>query len=151
MFSKESLAVATESSPWVADDLAEVADKYLAFAGAVLGPLGDSLDDMFRFMVLDKCSVKSKGAGSMLATAGQPMDGMYILGGGTLEILAEDGSVEEELGMGDFVFPETVLSAAPASKSVRVGSGGALMLFANRMGAHELLATCPPFIELLAG
>ncbi len=151
VFSKEALSAATSESPWVADELAEVADRYLGFAGAVLGPLGDSLDDMFRFMVFEKCTVKSKTAGTIIAKGGQAMDGMYILGGGSLEILAEDGSVEQELAMGDFLFPETVLSASPASRTVRVGAGGALVLYANRMAAHELLATCPPFIELLAG
>lgn len=151
LFTKEALDAATSSCPWVGDELAEVADKYLAFAGGVLGPLGDSLDDMFRFMVLDKCEVKSKAPGTMIALAGKSMDGMYILGGGSLEILDSDGFVSEELGMGDFVFPETVLSATPAAASVRVGKDGALVLYANRMSAHELLATCPPFIELLAG
>ncbi len=151
VFSKEALSAATSESPWVADELAEVADRYLGFAGAVLGPLGDSLDDMFRFMVFEKCNVKAKTAGTIIAKGGQAMDGMYILGGGSLEILAEDGSVEQELAMGDFLFPETVLSASPASRTVRVGAGGALVLYANRMAAHELLATCPPFIELLAG
>jgi CRP-like cAMP-binding protein len=151
LFTKESLEKATGDCPWVADELAEVADKYLAFAGAVLGALGDSLDDMFRFMVLDKCEVKRKAPGAIIAHAGKSMDGMYILGGGTLEVLDADGAVTEELGMGDFVFPETVLSASPASASVRAGSQGALVLYAGRMSAHELLATCPPFIELLAG
>src|SRR5690606_36884671 len=113
--------------------------------------LGDSLDDTFRFMVLEKCTVKSKAPGTMIAHGGKPMDGMYILGGGTLEVLGDDGSVEEELRIGDFVFPETVLSASPARRSVRVGKEGALVVFSDRMSAHELLATCPPFIELIAG
>lgn len=150
VFSKEALEEATSSSPWVADELAEVADKYLAFAGAVLGPLGTSLDDMFRFMVLEKCTVKSKAPGAIIGQAGAIMDGMYILGGGTLELLNVDGSVAGVLRRGDFVFPETVLSASPARQTVVVGKEGALVLFANRMAAHELLATCPPFIELLA-
>ncbi len=151
VFPKDALSAATSECPWVGDELAEVADKYLAFAGAVLGPLGDSLDETFRFMVFDKCTVKSKAPGAIIAQAGSPMDGMYIVGGGSLELLNEDGSVFEELHVGDFVFPETVLSAGPASKTARAGKDGALVLFANRMGAHELLATCPPFIELLAG
>ncbi len=151
LFDKEMLSAATSDCPWVFDELSEVANKYLAFAGGVLGPLGDSLDDMFRFMVLEKCSVKSKPAGVIIAEAGKPMDGMYILGGGSLEVLAPDGSVKEQLNLGDFVFPETVLSAGPASATVRAGGSGALVLYANRMGAHELLATCPPFIEILAG
>ncbi len=151
VFSKEALEEATSSCPWVADELAEVADKYLAFAGAVLGPLGESLDETFRFMVLEKCTVKSKAPGVVIGTAGAPMDGMYILGGGSLELIDERGGVSEELSLGDFVFPETVLSAAPARQTIRAGKDGALVLFADRMSAHELLATCPPFIELLAG
>jgi hypothetical protein len=151
VFSTAALEAATSSCPWVADDLREIADRYLTLAGGVLGALGTSLDDMFRFMVLEKCTVKSKPEGTLVATGGQPMDGMYILGAGSLEVLAGDGSVARQLAMGDFVFPETVLSASPASHTVRVGPGGALLLYANRMAAHELLATCPPLVETLAG
>lgn len=151
MFSAAALDAATSSCPWVADDLAEIADRYLAFAGAVLGSLGDRLDEMFRFMVLDKCSVKSKAEGTILTQAGESMDGLYVLGAGALELLDADGRVEQQLAMGDFVFPETVLSAAPAARTVRVGKGGALLLYADRMTAHELFATCPPLIEILVG
>lgn len=151
IFSRDELERATSSCPWVADELAEVADRHLAFAGAVLGPLGDSLDEMFRFMVLDKCSVKSKAEGVRIAEGGKPMNGMYVVGAGSVELLDDAGHVTETLSMGDFVFPETVLTAGPASQSVRIGAGGALLLYADRMAAHELLATCPPLIELLAG
>ncbi len=150
IFSKTDLKQAVSSCPWVGDELAEVADSHLAFAGAVLGALGDSLDEVFRFMVLDKCTVKRRQAGDLIAQGGQPMDGMYILGGGTLEEVDAEGKVLSEIVMGDFVFPETVLSAAPARNTVRAGAAGALVLYAPRMAAHELLATCPPFIELLA-
>lgn len=151
VFSKEAYERAVADCPWVADELALVADQYQALAGAVMGPLGDSLDDIFRGMVLDKCSVKRVLEGESIAQAGKPTDGLYIVGLGSLEVLAEDGEVAEELLPGDFLFPETLLAGSPAPKNVRVGAGGALLLYANRMSAHELLATCPPFIELLAG
>ena len=151
VFSAAALNAATSSCPWVADELADIADGYLAFAGAALGALGDSLDEMFRFMVLDKCGVKSKPEGAIIAEGGRPMDGLYVLGAGALELVGADGKVEQQLAMGDFVFPETILTGAPAARTVRVGRGGALMLYADRMTAHELLATCPPLIEILAG
>lgn len=151
VFSKEAYEHATADCPWVADELALVADKFQALAGAVMGPLGDSLDDMFRGMVLDKCSVKRPKPGDVVATAGKALDGLYIVGAGLLEVLSADGSVASTLGPGDFVFSETLLGGSAAPKSVRVAAEGALLLYANRMSAHELLATCPPFIELLAG
>lgn len=150
IWSDEQLSEATAACPWVADDLALVADRYQALAGAVMGSLGDSLDAMFRGMVLDKCAVRRFDSGEVLLEAGNPVDGMYIVGAGWLELLGPDGKVAEELGPGDFLFPETILAAGAATATVRIGRRGALVLYASRMDAHELLATCPPFIELLA-
>jgi hypothetical protein len=70
---------------------------------------------------------------------------------GSLELHGPDGSVQETLGAGDFLFPHTLLGGSSAPQGARVGSRGALLLYATRLSAHELLATCPPFIELLAG
>lgn len=151
VWSDAQLEEATAACPWVADELAEVANRYQALAGAVMGSLGDSLDAMFRGMVLDKCTVRTFGAGDVLLERGKPVDGMYILGVGRLELVDADGNVAEEAGPGDFLFPATILAAGNASATVRAGAGGALVLYASRMEAHELLATCPPFIELLAG
>jgi len=151
VLSDADLDAVTSSCPWVRAELAEVGDRYNAFGGAVLGALGESLDEMFRTMVLDKCIVKNPTPGTLIAHRGKPMDGMYVLGGGSLLVLGEDGRVESELAPGDIVFPETVLSASPARADVRVAKAGALLLYAGRMSAHELLATCPPFIEILAG
>ena len=150
VLSDEDLEAVTSSCPWVRDELAEVGDRFNAFGGAVLGPLGESLDEMFRTMVLEKCTVKNPAPGSMVAHRKKPMDGLYVLGAGSLLILTEDGKVESELSPGDFVFPETVLGGSPARADVRVAKGGALLLYADRKSAHELLATCPPFIEILA-
>jgi len=151
IFSRQAFDAAVADCPWVADELVVVADRYQALAGAVMGPLGDSLDDMFRGMVLDKCTVKRPAPGQVIAKAGKSVDGLYIVGAGTIEILAADGSVAQVLAPGDFLFPETLLGGSPAPQNAQVGSKGALLLYANRMAAHELLATCPPFIELLAG
>jgi hypothetical protein len=151
IWSAEQLTAATAACPWVADELALVADRFQALAGAVQGPLGDSLDDMFRPMVLEKCSVRRFGPGDVLLEKGKAVDGMYILGAGWVELVNEDGSVAEELGPGDFLFKNTILMPGKASRTARAGQGGALMLFAPRMATHELLATCPPFIELVAG
>jgi hypothetical protein len=151
VLSDADLDAVTSSCPWVRDDLAEVGDRFNAFGGAVLGPLGESLDEMFRTMVLDKCIVKNPSPGTLIAHRGKSMDGMYVLGGGSLLVLGEDGRVESELSPGAIVFPETVLGGSPARADVRVAKGGALVLYAGRMSAHELLATCPPFIEILAG
>src|SRR5690606_9498738 len=48
VLSDEDLEAVTSSCPWVRDELAEVGDRFNAFGGAVLGPLGESLDEMFR-------------------------------------------------------------------------------------------------------
>lgn len=151
VWSDEHLSAATTQCPWVADELALVADRYQALAGAVMGSLGDSLDAMFRGMVLEKCTVRRFGEGDVLVEGGKTADGMYIVGAGWVELLGPDGSSTQELGPGDFLFPETILAASPARATARAGRGGALVLYASRMDAHELLATCPPFIELLAG
>ncbi len=151
IWSAEQLGAATAACPWVADELALVADRFQALAGAVQGPLGDQLDDMFRPMVLEKCSVRRFGPGDVLLEKGKAVDGMYIVGAGWVELTQDDGSVAEELGPGDFLFKSTILMPGKATRTARAGQGGALMLFAPRMATHELLATCPPFIELVAG
>jgi hypothetical protein len=43
------------------------------------------------------------------------------------------------------------LSHAPAPSTVRAARGGALVLFADRNVAQELLVTCPPLLEIFAG
>src|SRR5690606_15836653 len=73
VFSREALDGATVECPWVSDELSEVADDYQARCGAVLGKLGTALDDMFRPMVLEKCVVKSKAPGEIIAQAGSPL------------------------------------------------------------------------------
>ncbi len=151
LWSEAQLGAATAACPWVADELAIVADRFQALAGAVMGPLGDRLDDMFRPMVLEKCTTRRFGPGEVLLDKGKAVDGMYIVGAGWVELALDDGAVAEELGPGDFLFRNTILMPGKATHTARAGQGGALVLYAPRMATHELLATCPPFIELVAG
>lgn len=149
VFDRDPFKKALEMCPWVVEELAAAADNYQALAGAVMGPLGESFDEMFRSMVLDKLAVKHVRGGDTVVRAGKSIDGVYVVGAGTLIVESATGAVTAELGPGDFVFPETLLSGSPAPGTVRA-SENALVLFAGRMVAHELFATCPPFIELLA-
>ena len=55
------------------------------------------------------------------------------------------------VGSGEFLFPGEVLGAGAAPRTARGGSGGALILFGDRMIAQELLVTCPPLLEVFAG
>jgi hypothetical protein len=79
---------------------------------------------------------------------------MYIVGAGRLELAegaGETAAITDELGPGDFLFAEQILAAGPAPYTVRAGKTGALLLFAPRMMAHELLVSVPPLLEILAG
>jgi hypothetical protein len=58
---------------------------------------------------------------------------------------------EASLSCGDLLFPEGVLSAAPARETVRAGASGALVLMGPRSVAQELMMTCPPLVEIFAG
>ncbi|MCH2109361.1 MAG: cyclic nucleotide-binding domain-containing protein [Polyangiaceae bacterium] len=140
----------TQNCPWVVDELRHAGDRLQTFAGAVLGPLGDYLDDTFRSMVFEKCQARRLSPQQQIAVQGQPTDGFYILGSGELEVFGDAQQGSEVLDPGDFLFPENVLSGAVAAKNARAGQQGALVLFIDRMAVHELLATCPPLIELLA-
>lgn len=136
--------------PWVADDLRAVADRFQALAGAAMGALGDRFDESMRSMVTDRCDVRTLLPGEVLVEAGSTVPGMHIVGGGHVELVRDD-AVEDELGPGDFLFAAQVLAGGKAVRTARAGDAGALVLFADRMSAHELLVMVPPLIEVLAG
>jgi hypothetical protein len=149
-----ALRAATSDCPWVADELRVVADRYQALAGAAMGPLGERLDDGLREQVTSRCEVKTLLPGEVFVRAGEIVPGMHIVGGGRVELVAGDGDGAEVIGKfspGDFLFANEVLGHGTASASARAGPGGALILFAERMVAHELLVSVPPLLELLAG
>jgi CRP-like cAMP-binding protein len=136
--------------PWVADDLRAVADRFQALAGAAMGALGDRFDESMRSMVTDRCEVRTLLPGEVVVEAGSTVPGMHIVGGGHVELVRDD-AVEDELGPGDFLFAAQVLAGGKAARTARAGEHGALVLFADRMSAHELLVMVPPLIEVLAG
>jgi CRP-like cAMP-binding protein len=150
VWDKAALAAATADCPWVADELRIVADRFQALAGAGMGPLGDRLDDSLRQSVTDRCEVRTLLPGEEIVDKGAEVPGMFIVGGGSVEIVSESGEIEQELGPGDFLFAASVMSAMPAPAKARAAQSGALVLFAERMAAHELIVTVPPLLEILA-
>ena len=141
---------AIRDCPWVIDDLKALADRYQALAGVAMGPMGERLDDSLRAMVTGRCEIKRLLPNEALAARGKPVGGMYVVAAGRIEILDEADLVESELGPGDFVFAPQVLSNGPAPHNARAGKGGALLLFAGRSVAHELLLSVPPLLEIFA-
>lgn len=141
---------AVHDMPWVVDDLKTLADRYQALAGVAMGPMGERLDDSLRSMVTDRCEVKRFLPGEELVEKGKPVGGMFIVAAGRVEI-ADDDDVKQELGSGEFLFASQVLAGGAAPHSARAGQGGALVLFAGRSSAHELLVSVPPLLEIFAG
>jgi hypothetical protein len=150
VWDKALLDQATRACPWVADELRVVADRFQALAGACMGPMGDRLDDSLRGMVTDRCKVRTLLPGEVIVQAKHVVPGLFIVGSGTLEVVTEGDRVSEELASGDFVFAAQVMSAGAAPATVRAGAGGALVLFADRRTAHELMMSVPPLLEILA-
>jgi CRP-like cAMP-binding protein len=111
--------------------------------------MGERLDDSLRAMVTDRCEIKRLLPNETLTTKGKPVGGMYIMAAGRLEIMAGD-AIESELGPGDFLFGAQVLSNGAAPADARAGKGGALVLFASRSIAHDLLLSVPPLLEIFA-
>ena len=149
VFRTEDFEHVLETCPWVADELRAVADRYQALAGAAMGPLGERLDDSMRAMLTDRCTLRVLLAGEVLIEEGKPPSGLYIVGGGQLEIVS-GGVVRQDLGPGDLPFAGSVLTHEKASGTVRAGASGALVLHADRMTTHELIVSLPPLLELLS-
>ncbi len=144
-----TIKAAVRDCPWVIDDLKVLADRFQALAGVAMGPLGERLDDSLRGMVTGRCELKRLLPSEELAARGKPVGGMYIVAAGRVEVL--DGErVESELGPGEFLFGPQVLSNGAAPRTARAGKGGALLLFAGRSVAHDLLMTVPPLLEIFA-
>ena len=135
--------------PWVVEDLKNLADRFQALAGVAMGPMGERLDDSLRAMVTERCEIKRLLPAELLTHKGKAVGGMYIMAAGRLEIMNGD-AVDSELGPGDFLFGAQVLSNGAAPNDARAGKGGALVLFASRSIAHELLLSVPPLLEIFA-
>lgn len=142
---------AFRTCPWVEDDLRAAGDRFQAEVGITLGALGERLDLGLRTDLLGRLTLRALVEHEVYATAGKPLPGLLVVGAGELELVGEDGAVVgEPLRAGDFVFPTEVLRAAPAPHTVRSAKGGALVLFAERGVAQEMIVTCPPLMEIFA-
>jgi CRP-like cAMP-binding protein len=137
--------------PWVLEELQALADKYQALAGVSMGPMGDRLDDMMREMVLSRCHLVKLLPGEVLVEKGKPVGGLFIVGAGRIELGADAGTTEAELGPGEFLFAQQIMGGGKAPTGARAGANGALLMATDRHAAHELMVSVPPLLELLAG
>jgi hypothetical protein len=142
---------AIQECPWVGDELKSVADRFQALAGVAMGAMGEQLDEGLRSLIVARCEIRRLLPDESIAQAGKPVPGMVVLGAGKLELTAPaDESVVGALGPGDFLFASEILQAAPAPANARAGKGGALVLFAERKVAHELMVSVPPLLGIFA-
>jgi hypothetical protein len=143
---------AFRTCPWVEDDLRKAGDRLQALIGLTMGALGERFDPALRAQVAARLNVHALSEHEVFAARGNPIPGLLVVGAGELELVGDDGVPNGTvLRAGDFLFPSEVLLAAPAPSTVRASRGGALILFADRRVAQELLVTCPPLLEIFAG
>jgi hypothetical protein len=143
---------AFRNAPWVEDDLRAAGDRFQALVGVTMGALGARLDPELRAQVASRLLLRVLAEHEIFAARGKPIPGLLVVGAGELELVTDEGTPEGGvLRAGDFLFPSEVLRAAPAPSTVRASRGGALVLFAERRAAQELLVTCPPLLEIFAG
>jgi hypothetical protein len=143
---------AFRTCPWVEDELRAAGDRLQALVGVTMGALGERLDPDLRADVTRRLSLRTLAEHEIFASRGNAIPGLLVVGAGELELLDDDGAPNGTvLHAGDFVFPSESLRAAPAPNTVRAAKGGALVLLADRSVAQELLVTCPPLLEIVAG
>jgi CRP-like cAMP-binding protein len=153
LWDKSMLEEATQDCPWVADELRLIADRYQTLAGVTMGAMGDRLDESLRAMVTERCEVRALMPYEVLVEKGGPVPALHIVGAGRIEIVegaGDNAEVLDELGPGDFLFAAQVLQGGAAPSVARAGKSGALVLFAERKVAHELLVSVPPLLEIFA-
>ncbi|MBS2020634.1 MAG: hypothetical protein JST00_47710 [Deltaproteobacteria bacterium] len=149
-WSASAVEEAFRTIPWVEDDLRAAADKVLTLVGITIGPLGERLDASIREHIVGLLTMRSLLPGEVVVTKGEVVPGLLLIGVGELELVSDD-KVSGVVGCGDFLFAGEVLGAGAAPATARAGTGGALVLFGDRSVAQELLVTCPPLVEVLAG
>jgi CRP-like cAMP-binding protein len=144
---------ALASTPEIIEKLKIASARMQAVVGCTMGPMGDRLDESLRTLTIERLETLILQPGEVLASAGLPVPGLFIIGVGTVD-LDDDGdgpATGKKLMPGDFLFATEVLGAEAAPATARAGSKGAIVLFGARTVAHELLLTCPPLLEIFAG
>jgi hypothetical protein len=145
-----AVADAFRTCPWVEEDLRTAADRLQTLVGVTIGPLGERLDASIREQIIERLTMRTLIAGEIIVNAGEAVPGLLLIGVGELELVDGD-KVVGVVGSGEFLFPGEVLGAGAVPHTARAGTGGALILFGDRMIAQELLVTCPPLLEVFAG
>jgi hypothetical protein len=149
---ERAVAAAFGTCPWVETELRAAGDRLQAEVGLTMGPLGEGLDLSLRADLAGRMKVRVLAEREQLVARGKPVPGLVVVGAGELESVDQAGEPSGEiLRAGEFLFPSSVLGGAPAPSSVRAAKGGAVVLIAERGVAQELLVTCPPLLEILAG
>lgn len=151
IWDNQSAQELVRTCPWVDDNLRAGSDLLQASVGLAMGPLGERLDPVLRAEVAAKLRLRALLPDEVLATRGKPVPGLFVVGAGELEADGDNGLPPATIRAGQFLFPHEVLQASPAPATVRAARGGALVLFADRGAAQELLVTCPPLLEIFAG
>lgn len=141
---------AFKSCPWVEDDLRIATDRIQALVGITSGPLADRLDASLREEIVRKMTTRALGSNEVLFNKGEPVGGLYLVGVNGLDLFEGDKQVGS-VDVGDFVFATQVLGGGAAPQTVRAPEDGAVILYADRKAAQELISTCPPLLEILAG
>lgn len=142
----DDVEAAFRACSWVEDDLREQANRILAMCGVGVGVLGERLDAELRQQVASRMEIKVFESGETIVEKGKPVPGLLLVGFGDVEL--DDGA---SASCGDFLYQEAALGAGAASVGSRAGKSGAVLLTATRSVTQELLATCPPLVEILAG
>jgi len=133
--------------PWVEEELCNRADRVHALVGATLGPVGNELDSGLLGELAPHLQVRVLVDGELLVAEGELMPGLVIVGIGTLQVTAQDGT--KELVAGDIVFASALLQGGPAPGTVRAGADGAVLLWVDPSTTQELFMTFPPLLDLL--
>ncbi|MBP9113546.1 MAG: hypothetical protein KBF88_12110, partial [Polyangiaceae bacterium] len=79
---------------------------------------------------------------------GKTVPGVIVVGVGSVVI---EDDVSTSIEPGEFVFPTEILGAGRAPFTARASDKGAIVLTCSRLAVQELLVTCPPLLEILAG
>lgn len=146
----EQVEHAFKSCPWVEDELRAQANRVQALVGVTLGPLAERLDTALRRQVTGRLAVRELAEGEVAFERGGPVQQLWIVGQGRIEVL-DGADVKETVGPGEWLFAAQLVGGGTAPATARAAKGGALVLWAERSVAQELMVTCPPLLELLGG
>ncbi len=119
------------------------ADRHQALVGAVMGSLGDRLDEATRHEVMSRLALRHLVSGTVFAEPGDPFPGLLLMGAGSIELGESD-----QLSPGEFLFPHLVLTPGRCPTRATAGDGGALVLVADRATTQELILTMPSLLEV---